>query len=199
MKFLSFYEVGKNIFNSAKLDENQNSNFKKYFENKYSQEEMLSPSEIKVNKTTYKEIKDFFLKFNQDSQMRTFSEYSYSKYKFTTLKIISYKDLLESLNKIDKKISEERLSIFSKVNIDSPISWKDFFFTVQDLVIDREINIDEFLNNLSSLVQNKKFNFKKYQNLYTQTKRKILFTGIKTFFFENTNDPDFVVIKDKLI
>ena len=199
MKFLNFYEMSKNIFNSAKLDENQNSNFKKYFEKKYSQDKMTPPSEIKVDKKTYKTLRDFFLKFNQDSQMRTFSEYSYSNYKFTTLKIISYKDLIESLNKTDTKTAEERLKSFSKVNIDAPVSWKDFFFTVQDLVIDREINIDEFLNNLSSMVQNKKFNFKKYQNLYTQTKRKILYTGIKTFFFENTNDPDFVVIKDKLI
>jgi uncharacterized protein YqfB (UPF0267 family) len=48
---------------------------------------MTPPSEIKVDKKTYKTLRDFFLKFNQDSQMRTFSEYSYTNYKFTTLKI----------------------------------------------------------------------------------------------------------------
>jgi hypothetical protein len=199
MSFFNFHELSKNFFNSAKLEETENSNFRKYFEKKYSKEESLPVTEIKVDKNVYKTLRDFFIKFNQDTQMRTFSEFSYSKYKFTTLKIITYKDLIKSLNISNSKLSEERLKKLSEENFDSPVNWKEFFLSVQDLALDKKINLDEFLHNLSNTVQSKKFNFKKYQNLYKQTKEKVLFTGIKTFFLENTSDPDFVVIKDKLI
>ena len=200
MNYFSFYDLTKNVFNSAKLEERENSNFRKFYEKKYSRENMVT--NIRVEPKVYEKLRNFFMKYNQDTQVRTFSEFSYSKYKFSSFKVITYKDLLEEMKNSNSENFEKILfTRNTKIeNLDNYVKWEDFFLSIQEVYLNNKLNplnLDEYLKRVSNRIENKKINFKKYQALYKETKSKIFFSGIKTVFFENTIDPDFIVIKDK--
>jgi hypothetical protein len=181
---MNFYNLSKYFFNDAKLEEK--SKFQKHFDTKYNK----MTSDIQIPLKNYKILRDYFLKYNQDSQTKTFTEYGYSKSTFNNLKIITHGDLHETLKKIDKEYT------VNKSQSDNKITWDEFFTTIQNIILqDKTFTLDNFLVDLAHNIQTKKFNFRKYKEKYNNTKSLMFYNGLRILFFENNLDPDYTVIK----
>ena len=71
------------------IERKRQSNFDRYFSNKYKD----TYTDESLEEEAYNKIKNFFLKFNYDSSIKTFSENIYKKSDFNFLRIIIKEDL----------------------------------------------------------------------------------------------------------
>jgi hypothetical protein len=199
------------IFN---IDDKKKSNFEKYFDKKYSRQSMVTKiGKINISEMDFKlynKIKYFFLLYNRDSEVISFSEKVYKKYDFDYLKVITEEDL-DFLNKNEGKNKNQQINtshyfkILTKCNI-SPIDWNKFIVTimttdsiVQNISDSKFIHqqMDKYLDIISHKIKNRRFDFKIYQNKYKMAKKNLLLNFLKKAFLTELKHPGPAIIKEE--